>query len=62
MSMPSERVQRRIDSLLYEAEAAIKRSDWVLVRDRATNVLALDPERAVKAQGAAEGVRYAQPT
>ncbi len=28
--MPSERVQRQIDGLLDEAEAAIKASDWPL--------------------------------
>jgi len=44
--MPSERVQRQIDSLLDEAEQAIKRSEWTLVEDRARNVLALDPENA----------------
>ncbi|HCP24006.1 MAG: hypothetical protein FI717_07985 [SAR202 cluster bacterium] len=39
--MPSERIRRRIDLLLDEAVA---RFDWDLVRDRAQNVLALDPE------------------
>ena len=48
--MPSERIQRQIDALLDEAEAAIKLSDWVLVRDRAQNALALDPENG-DAQG-----------
>ncbi len=41
--MASERVQRQIDALLDEAEVAIKQSNWALVRDRAQNVLALDP-------------------
>ncbi len=41
--MASERVQRQIDRLLDEAEAAISRSDWAAVRDRTQNVLALDP-------------------
>ena len=41
--MASERVQRRIDLLLDEADQAIDRSDWSVVRDRAQNVLALDP-------------------
>jgi len=44
--MPSERVQRQIDLLLDEAEAGIAASDWGRVRDRAGNVLALDPENA----------------
>ena len=41
--MLSERVQRQVDALLDEAEAAIKQSDWGLVRDRAQNALDLDP-------------------
>ena len=44
--MASERVQRQIDRLLDEAEAAISQSDWTLARDRSQNVLALDPENA----------------
>ena len=42
--MPSERVQRQIDRLLDEAEAAVSESNWTLARDRAQNVLAFDPE------------------
>ena len=42
--MASERVQRRIDILLDEADQAIVQSDWSVVRDRAQNVLALDPD------------------
>jgi serine/threonine protein kinase len=42
--MPSERIQRQIDALLDESDAAIKASDWARVSDRAKNVLALDPE------------------
>ncbi len=42
--MASERIQQTIDSLLDEAVAAISRSDWAAVRDRAQNVLALDPD------------------
>ena len=42
--MVSERVQRQIDRLLDEAEAAIATSDWATVGDRARNVLRLDPE------------------
>ena len=41
--MASERVQRRIDILLDEADQAIAQSDWSVVRDRAQNILALDP-------------------
>ena len=41
--MASDRIQQTIDSLLDEAVAAISRSDWAAVRDRAQNVLALDP-------------------
>ena len=44
--MPSERVQRKIDSLLDEAEAAITRKEWKVVRDRAEAALALDRENA----------------
>jgi len=44
--MPSERVQRQIDRLLDEAEAAIARLDWESVRDRSNAVLALAPENA----------------
>ena len=42
--MASERVQRRIDIPLDEADQAIAQSDWSVVRDRAQNVLALDPD------------------
>ena len=41
--MASERVHRRIELLLDEADQAIGQSDWSVVRDRAQNVLALDP-------------------
>ena len=44
--MASERIQRRIDSLLDEAEVAIKQLDWRVVHDRAEAVLAIDPENA----------------
>ena len=44
--MASERVQRQIDRLLDEAEAAITQHDWGVVRDRAESVLAIDPENA----------------
>src|SRR5262245_36291645 len=41
--MRSDRIQRRIDALLDEADQAVGQSNWALVRDRAENVLALDP-------------------
>ncbi|GEM_PF-2193205 len=40
--MPTERTQRQIDTLLDEAEAAIKALQWSIVRDRAHAALALD--------------------
>ena len=42
--MASERIQRRIDTLLDEADQAISRSDWESVRDHAKVALGLDPE------------------
>ena len=45
-AMPNERIQRQIDSLLGETEAALTRLDWVDVRARANAVLALDPEHS----------------
>src|SRR5579884_1226581 len=44
--MPGERVQRQIDRLLDEAEAAIAAGDWPLVQARGAQVLALDPGNA----------------
>ncbi len=44
--MPSERLQRRMDSLLAQADEAIEKLDWRLVRERAQAVLAIDPENA----------------
>ena len=40
--MPSERIQRRIDKLLDQAEHAADELDWALVRDLADRVLKLD--------------------
>ena len=40
--MASERLQRQIDRLLDEAEEAIPRLDWEVVRARAQAVLAID--------------------
>ncbi len=42
--MATERIQRRIEILLDEADEAVAQSDWPAVRDRAQNVLRLDPE------------------
>jgi len=41
--MPSERVQRRIDALLDEADAAISDGAWDSVAQKARAVLAIDP-------------------
>ena len=43
-TMPSERVQRRIDRLLDQAEEAADRREWVEAVQLTTEVLALDPE------------------
>ncbi len=42
----SDRIQRRIERLLDEADEAVTRMDWQVVRDRATTVLALDPDNS----------------
>ena len=42
--MPSERVQRRIDSLLDEIDACQSRGEWSVVREKAHEILDLDPE------------------
>ncbi|NQW15976.1 MAG: protein kinase [Chloroflexi bacterium] len=44
--MPSERVQRRIDSLLDQAEQASDDHNWDLVLDLTAGVLKVDPENA----------------
>ncbi len=41
--MASDRIQRQIDHLLDEAEAAINERSWTLARDHAQSVLAIDP-------------------
>ncbi len=41
--MATERLQRRIEQFLDEAEEAVARLDWGVVRDRARAVLGLDP-------------------
>ena len=42
--MASERIQRRIERLLDQAEEAMDRLDWESVRDVAKVVLGLDPD------------------
>ena len=42
--MASERVQRRIEQLLDEADEAITRLEWEVVRQRAQAVLVLEPD------------------
>ncbi len=42
--MATERIQRRIERLLDEADEAFAQGDWEVVRDRTQKVLALDPE------------------
>ncbi|MCH8236188.1 MAG: hypothetical protein IIC29_08705, partial [Chloroflexi bacterium] len=42
--MPSERVQRRIDELLDQAEAAMAARDWDVVAESARMALVADPE------------------
>jgi class 3 adenylate cyclase len=44
--MLSERIQRQLDGLLDEAEAAVRALDWKTARSRAEAALALDPENA----------------
>src|SRR5436309_785863 len=66
--MPSERMQRQIDRLLDEAEAAIAARDWALVAARADAVLTLDPDngdarayREAAERGLAPSTRSATP-
>ncbi len=42
--MPSERIQRQIDRLLDDAEAAVSKGDWQLVNELTQRALTLDPE------------------
>ena len=44
--MTSERIQRRIENLLDEADAALVERDWATILDLAQTVLALDPDNA----------------
>ena len=42
--MANDRIQRRIDRLLDEADQAVDQRDWAVVQDRAQQVLTFDPE------------------
>ncbi len=44
--MASDRSRRRIERLLDEADEAVTQLNWDTVRDRATAVLALEPDNA----------------
>lgn len=44
--MTSERIQRRIENLLDEADAALVERDWAIVLDRAQTVLHIDPDNS----------------
>ena len=44
--MTSERVQRRIDKLLDDAETAADQHDWMSVLECVRGVLALDPKNS----------------
>ena len=52
--MATDRVKRRIEGLLDEADQAVSVSDWAPVRDRAQNALRLDPENAAAYSGIGE--------
>jgi hypothetical protein len=42
-AMPTERIQKKINALLDEAEAAVTARDWATVQARAESILAYDP-------------------
>ena len=44
--MSTDFIQQQIDALLKEASEALRRSDWLAVRERAEDVLAFDPQNA----------------
>ena len=44
--MPTERIQRQIDRVLDEAEAAEAKEDWAAVASCARRVLAYDPDNS----------------
>ena len=45
-SRPSERVRRRIERLLDEADEAVGQRNWAVAREAASAALALDPTNA----------------
>ena len=45
-TVTSDRIQKRIESLLDEADSAASEKDWVIVRDKADQALAFDPENS----------------
>ena len=58
-AMPSERVQKRIDQFLDEAEEALGRNAWELAEQRAQALLSLDPDNgdaATYLEGAVRGL------
>ena len=44
MAAPTDRIRRRVEQFLDEADQTAADSDWERVRDRAEDALALDPE------------------
>ena len=44
--MAMDRIQRRIESLLDEADVALVEGDWSIVLDRSQKVLHLDPDNS----------------
>ena len=56
--MATERIQGQINRLLESAGEALTQRDWASVKDRATDVLVLDPENqdALALQSAAKWV------
>ncbi len=67
--MASDRIQRRIEHLLDEADEAFAERNWVVVRDNAQDVLLLDAENreaqtflAAAEQALATGTSEASPS
>ena len=60
--MVSERIQRRIETLLGEADQAVAEGDWARVRERSKDVLALDPSNADALAFLAAAERRLDPT
>ena len=44
--MTTDRIQRRVEQLLDQADEAVTKLDWAVVRDRAQAVITIDPENA----------------